>query len=237
MSHKFGDRLIEAILIVISILVAFAIDAWWQERNDRVEEHRVLSSLQAEFQANLVSIPVFIEAHRASARYTTDLIDALQNAGPDAIIEFGAAQTGNVISQGSSDPHSGALDAVLQSGEMRFIQNPQIRERLASWPQMVKDATENEVLLRTVWNPVLQTALARRANLAAINDIPKACWNDPLLDQCQSHTVSIPYDTEVIGLLLPIQGFSQEAARELENLVVEAEAIVEMIDHELETLN
>lgn len=235
MSNKVGERLIEAILIVISILVAFAIDAWWQERNDREEELRVLNSLQAEFQANLVLIPRFIEAHSVSARYTADLIDALQKAGPDATIEFSATQTGLVVGQGSSDPHSGALDAILQSGEMRFIQNPQIRERLASWPQLVQDATENEVLLRTIWNPMLNTALARRANLAAINDIPEACLNDSLLDQCQTHTISIPYDTEVIGLLLPIQGFSQEAARELEILVEEAKGIVEMIEEELKT--
>ena len=35
MKQNFSDRLIEAILIVISILVAFAIDAWWQERQER----------------------------------------------------------------------------------------------------------------------------------------------------------------------------------------------------------
>ena len=38
MANRERSWLSESLLIVISILVAFAIDARWDERNDRVEE-------------------------------------------------------------------------------------------------------------------------------------------------------------------------------------------------------
>jgi hypothetical protein len=43
---------VDALAIVGSILLAFAIDAWWEDRQIRVEEQQVLLGLQEEFLAN-----------------------------------------------------------------------------------------------------------------------------------------------------------------------------------------
>lgn len=45
MANRERSWLPESLLIVISILVAFAIDARWDERNDRKVEHRILAWL------------------------------------------------------------------------------------------------------------------------------------------------------------------------------------------------
>jgi hypothetical protein len=39
----------EGLAIVVSILLAFAIDAWWEQRQDTAEERRILVSLRDEF--------------------------------------------------------------------------------------------------------------------------------------------------------------------------------------------
>ena len=41
---------IETIAIVSSILLAFAIDAWWNERNERQFEQETLVGLEAEYE-------------------------------------------------------------------------------------------------------------------------------------------------------------------------------------------
>ena len=41
--------LIELAVIVVSILLAFGIDAWWEERQDRREEAEILAGLEREF--------------------------------------------------------------------------------------------------------------------------------------------------------------------------------------------
>lgn len=43
---------IEAAAIVASILLAFAIDAWWEDRQNRQEEQQVLQGLHTEFEEN-----------------------------------------------------------------------------------------------------------------------------------------------------------------------------------------
>ena len=40
---------VEAAAIVVSILLAFAIDAWWDDRQERIEEREVLLGLKSEF--------------------------------------------------------------------------------------------------------------------------------------------------------------------------------------------
>lgn len=44
----------EGIVIVVSILLAFGIEAWWQGRHERSDERQVLESLQQDFQENRV---------------------------------------------------------------------------------------------------------------------------------------------------------------------------------------
>ena len=46
----------EAAAIVLSILLAFAIDAWWQFRGDREAEQVVLANLLVEFKRNRVEL-------------------------------------------------------------------------------------------------------------------------------------------------------------------------------------
>jgi hypothetical protein len=64
---------VEAAAIVTSILLAFSIDAWWENRLERIEELRILDTLRAEFLSNIESIPSYIERHQISADYTKEL--------------------------------------------------------------------------------------------------------------------------------------------------------------------
>ena len=41
--------MVEGLVIVLSILLAFAIDAWWDERQERIEEGEILHGLNQEF--------------------------------------------------------------------------------------------------------------------------------------------------------------------------------------------
>ena len=50
--HPWKRIAVEAATIVASILLAIAIDAWWQNRQVRVDEQEVLVGLRAEFAAN-----------------------------------------------------------------------------------------------------------------------------------------------------------------------------------------
>ncbi len=226
---------VEGAAIVTSILLAFAIDAWWDDRHERIEERRILESLKAEFLSNAELIPSYIEGHRRSAEYTWALLNAMKSAEPGSTIRYPAAKFMQVLGHSSTDPQRGALDAILQSGELRYVTNPAIRERLAAWPRLVVDATENEDLLRNLWDPKLLEALAKDVDLTIIGDVDDTCWEDPTLEQCAAIEISLPRNTEVMAYLYEIGRYADEGVRELGLLVEEANDIVILINQELAT--
>lgn len=226
---------VEAAVIVTSILLAFSIDAWWENRHERIEELRILETLKAEFLSNAETIPSYIEGHQISADYTQALLDIMKAAEPGSTLRYPAARLARVLMHSTTNPHSGALDAILQSGELRYISNPAIRERLAAWPRLVVDATENEDLLVTLWDPKLIGALAKEVDLTKLPDRAGLCWEDPTLEQCAAIEISLPRDTVVMAYLIQTGDYALEGARELGLLVEEANEIVILINQELAT--
>ena len=69
---------VEAAAIVASILLAFAIDAWWENRQDRADELLILRALKAEFQENAQVLPIFIRSHSNAAASAAALIEGLR---------------------------------------------------------------------------------------------------------------------------------------------------------------
>ena len=78
---------VEAAAIVGSILLAFAIDAWWDERLERAEENEQLIRLRAEFNTNIERIDERLSFSRmveSSSEFFT-LIEAGLNQGQPTI--------------------------------------------------------------------------------------------------------------------------------------------------------
>ena len=199
MATKERGWLSEGILIVISILVAFAIDAWWEARQDREAEARILVSLRQEFQANVDRLPRFVEQNKLAADLRERVIHDMREAGPGGRVEMRAFDLAYALIQGTSDPQQGALDAILSSGELRYLEDRELRERLAGWPKLVIDATENEVLLREIWGPRMSDALSASADLSVLAKLPVECWQKGTAPECDALMVELTYDTRFMG--------------------------------------
>ena len=62
---------VEAAAIVASILLAFSIDAWWQERIERGDESEQLDRMRAEFSQNIERIDQHYGQAGIDASYET----------------------------------------------------------------------------------------------------------------------------------------------------------------------
>ena len=59
---------VEAAAIIASILLAFAIDAWWEDRQERVLEQQYLASLKADFQVDIEELDKAIALAKSRAQ-------------------------------------------------------------------------------------------------------------------------------------------------------------------------
>ena len=141
-----GTRILaEGFVIVVSILLAFGIDAWWEDRGVRAEERTLLLALEAEFRGNAVRLAsafAWYEERYTSARRILELFDA-------EVTTPGADETrsllGSLLSKRSFYLETGAHDALLASGDLAVISDEELRNRLAAWPRMVAEWQEEDL--------------------------------------------------------------------------------------------
>jgi len=135
--------LIEGVVIVVSILLAFGIDAWWEEQQDQAEEQRILSALLDEFIENNDILATTGEGHRREVRAMEDLLAAAESdeLPATATLDTIFAKTLYVKHY---NPRTGALSSTISSGRINLVRNSELRNRLAGWDAIISDLVLDE---------------------------------------------------------------------------------------------
>ena len=139
--------LVEGVVIVGSILLAFGIDAWWDGRRERQEEREALEGLERDFSVNLRAARTSIMSLRADNRALAaleDILDAqLASVSSDSALLFARAMNG----YRTFDPQDGTLDALLASGRLGVLRDGELRGLLVEWKTAVDDVNEEASLV------------------------------------------------------------------------------------------
>lgn len=136
---------VEATAIVGSILLAFAIDAWWEERLDQVRATEYLSQVRADSHANTLRLTEAIQLEKAQLKATQEILTALRSPDPmtlDSAREWTQFEPGYLW---YSDPRllEGAISALVATGEVNLIDNQEIKASLINYlGQMKADMNE-----------------------------------------------------------------------------------------------
>lgn len=137
--------LLEGVAIVLSILLAFWIDAWWDERKDKLEEQEILIGLEVEFLDLRDRLDQWAQFNRAGLQFIEQFLsDSVTEMNLRSVESaFTYASLVNILDQG------GALDALLASGRLERISNRDIRARLVKWPDWLEDIHTNDLTSRS----------------------------------------------------------------------------------------
>ena len=124
---------VEAVAIVLSILMAFAIDAWWTEKKENDVEQVALLALRSDFTASreqLARVLLSLESARTDFAHFQSVTTAeLVEVDPDAIRNFLTALAKNH----TFDPVTATLDALVNDGRLGLISDAQLLTQLSSW--------------------------------------------------------------------------------------------------------
>lgn len=149
---------VEAAAIVVSILLAFAIDAWWDDRQERAEEREVLAALYIEFETNRDEAASVISSHDREIQSVATLMELRQ----DGILALPAEVVEEMISSFANprtfDAVRGSVDSLISSGKLGILRDRELREALTTFVNVVDDAVEDANYLGqssiTVWNEI-----------------------------------------------------------------------------------
>lgn len=186
--NKWSSIVLESIAIVLSILLAFAIDAGWDERQERVEESKILEALVVEFERYEDRFGSMADFYQLTADRIVWLLDeaefSLSEAErlDEAMLAFIGAPTFEV----SSGVHS----ELVASGRVSLLSDPILRRRISTWQGLLNETTDDEIVVRQYLASVMVPYLAsRNAPIGRASRVPKGSeWR--LSVTSDSHAIS-----------------------------------------------
>jgi hypothetical protein len=233
--------LAEGAAIVVSILLAFAIEASWSNYQDRVEEHGILLGLKSEFEHNLSLIETEISYRNAVIRSILKIFDAssTQSTIDSEILD---ELIGDVTWWANIEYSRGAIDGLIQSGRLNLIANEEMRRALASIPSVYADTTRAEVNDRDTTNNVVIPFLNAHASLSQIaNTMVKGRPGTGLSSTPPVYPTGEPLDhtallrdSEFLGILVQEHWNHLEAITAYNSLKAALENALRLIELELQ---
>ena len=146
-STRNRDLFIEGIVIVLSILLAFGIDALWDQHQQRLEEEEILASLESDFAANLQSVTRIIAAHGIFR----DRVVTLMRLSPEEIRALSQTQVSEIMlslaNPWTFDAVRGTTDTLVSGGKLGALREPKLRESLLTFLNRLSDSQEDVAYL------------------------------------------------------------------------------------------
>lgn len=134
----------EGTIIVVSILLAFWIDAWWSERQTRAEEREAIAQLVEDFRANAEHLKVVRGMHEAALDAAYEILARAGVGGQPKSDATTAELVYESLRAWTYDPVLGGTNSLIQSGRLNILRNSALRVALAGWPDIVKDLNGDE---------------------------------------------------------------------------------------------
>jgi hypothetical protein len=127
--------LVEAVAIVGSILLAFAIDAWWGDRSDNLRLAGAIQNIADEVRDAREEIVNAVERNTfridGIRRFLSLQPDELLTLPEDSILSFRDA----FYTPSPFDSSGYALQALLASGNLEIVADDELRSALIAWAQ------------------------------------------------------------------------------------------------------
>ncbi len=157
----------EGLAVLIGILLAFAIDAAWEERGQRATERELLTAVQNE----LVDARSGFAENKARleqvSRRGTEVLRALGTPTPGSISDDSVI----VLSRGVSPPPMyypprAALDDLTGSGGIALVQSDSVRRAIAAYGRTLSHDLQRQELLLELWRVELAPYLYNHSTVA-----------------------------------------------------------------------
>jgi hypothetical protein len=167
----WGDAARDVFLIVVSILIAFALDAWWDELKERQVQSEQIETLLSEFEAARDSLTSLSGHLDSAAQATNELLTLMgpEVTEPDSERLFELLERS--LNFGGAAPNHTALASVLAAGNRQIEASESLGDLLGKWPAQMEDIDGDYAHLDRNRDVELQAALVD-AGIAGIGGTP-----------------------------------------------------------------
>jgi hypothetical protein len=125
----------ETAIVTIGILLAFALNAWWEGHKEDRQETKHLRALASDFDRNAQELTRVVGLEEEIANASLALIKKTPAPDPETTRRL----MGRVFSSGRFEPVMGAYEGLVNSSGLTLISSDALREDLASFAAAVRN--------------------------------------------------------------------------------------------------
>jgi hypothetical protein len=219
----------EGLVIVASILAAFALDRWWESVRARREEQQVLQALDEEFRAARDQLERSLSLHQRilhSVEFVRGELDrAVEDGSPFVVLPDTALAL--LYIPPTTQLTLGTLDGLVGSARLGVIRNAELRSSLASWGSTLDELTEEEWASREYVNTEVDREFRGRVNVKPFRWV----FSESTLDGSgMGSTSSVPADIEILGVVASRYALLDHGIDEFPPVLEELDRLLELID-------
>jgi hypothetical protein len=153
--------LIEAAAIVISIIIAFTIDASWDEREERVFEQEALMGLRTDYLNHRDALTTDRTQHLSIIQRVGSLLDAGQKSVWD-VDEYSIHDAIRLmLNPTTTDLGDGVRNSLISGGNIEIIRDEQLRYELSGWDSSMDELTDDQEMGRKMVMEIIVPYLMR----------------------------------------------------------------------------
>jgi len=213
----------EGVAIVVSILLALAMQAWWEARQHRSAELELLNGIRNDLVASRAEITRVLEGSERAAE-ALQVFLASDARELRALPSDSAAQLLRMPVAFTFQPYEGAL----RTGDLLLIQSPTVRQLVGQWVGGAADIAEG--------NPLTLTQLDRVWVLMGANALMiRGDYGPPSNAQSPREILSLLRDNDdFLAARLALQAGADVSTRKLRVFLELTERLIEVLDEALE---
>lgn len=249
-SHPLSSRMgpftwlmLQAVSVVASILLAFAIDAWWDQRTEAAEKNAVLTALRKELGQQREALDLDLVYQRASRDNAKRLLAACAAGRYENAEKTLDHRLADLLWFSGATVSSGLLDGLLRDGRVTAVENETLRRTLTDWPNWISQLEGVSSQEKVTYTQVLLPFLSRHSSLPQISNVgyehgrPGDGWGaDPEalvpVGPAVDHSTLLR-NQEFAGILIQKLSNTSDVVLTIERLGPAMDELIGLIDQEL----
>lgn len=225
----------EGVVIVVSILAAFALDTAWERAQEREEERETLLALRIEFQEAAAEVQRRLGFQEQILSAVSAVADSLNQALSQGRTSVVLPDT--MLAQAYIPPTTsvglGTLRGLIGSGRLGIVRSRELRARLGAWGSELDELREEELDSRSLAYGDLDRTLRSRMNTYGLWATGDSAFAGTLSPEGATRSRTVPVDTEVLGVFHLRASILRHAVDEFAPLTAAVDSILRLIDAEL----
>jgi len=146
LGRSWSGALLDLLVIVGSILIAFALDAWWDGRTRASQEREALIALRAELDEARAELDTVLSYNRETV-LAEEYFLGRRPADVSRLPEESIVLAARGLRGGMTfDPSVGAIEAIV-SGGLDVVVDPALRAKIAAWPGALREIEVDQRLI------------------------------------------------------------------------------------------